>query len=108
MEKVKSANELLIEFSEFFLSKNAKENYGNSYLEFGKFCQCLFPKGLTLKTESDFNKAGIFFMQIHKMMRLSKAIFGSGNNFEKPFDNAKDLSIYSAMLAELLLEENGR
>lgn len=59
------------------------------------------------KTEEDFMQAGVFFMMLHKSLRLSKIIPIKDNveASDKSFDNARDLSIYSAMLCELMLYE---
>ena len=102
---LKRSYDLLKEFSYFNKEKNSKEQYGDSYTDFGKICSILFKKGITVKSEEEFNRIGILFMIIHKVTRLSKAVFLDKSLFEKPFDNAKDLSIYAAMLAELFLRD---
>lgn len=99
----KKPDELLNEFSKFFLEKNANECYGNSYKDFGKICEILFPEGINVNSKEMFDKTGVFFMIVHKVLRIAKAIKNPQFNFEKPFDNSRDLSIYSSMLAELFL-----
>jgi len=96
-------DELLKNFSNIFLEKNSDDCYGNSYKDYGKLCLLLFPNGLTLNSKESFDRFGVFSMIVHKVLRLSKALNTGRFNVEKPFDNAKDLAIYSAMLAELLL-----
>lgn len=102
----KKAGDLLKDFSSFFESKNSDSCYGDSYLFFGDLMDKLFPEGILIKGKDSFNKFGIFSMIVHKMIRTSKVVSNQFKyDFEKPFDNARDLSIYSAMLAEVFQDE---
>lgn len=99
----KNPKDLLLEFSNIFNLKNGEKGYNNSYKKFGEVCHQLFPKGLNLYSIDDFNKIGIFFMILHKLIRASSCV--SSQDKEKlgsSLDSIKDLSIYSSMLYEIV------
>lgn len=70
--------------------------YGDNYKLAGKGLSALFPNGVTLKTESDFNRFAIFIHQYTKLSRYAM-------NFEKGGhpDSLDDQAVYSMMLQEL-------
>lgn len=70
--------------------------YGDNYKHFGKIMVGLFPNGLTLETEDDFNRIGVFVQAVSKITRYAKK-FSSGGHA----DSLDDLSVYSQMLREL-------
>lgn len=75
--------------------------YGNDYHENGKLMATLFPNGLTLKTENDFNRYSIL---IHIVTKLGRYV----RNFKKGHeDSLDDLIVYAAILAELDQPEGG-
>lgn len=69
--------------------------YGNSYHKFGTVMAALFPNGLTLNSVEDFNRYGVFFMQISKLIRYST------DPKKGHLDSVHDLGVYSFMLEEL-------
>jgi hypothetical protein len=73
-----------------------KARYGLNYLMIGKVMASLFPDGITLKTEEDWNKMHLFLMMMVKATRLA-------NTNLTHEDSAHDASVYSAMLNGLLL-----
>jgi len=91
--------DLLKEKADLF-EKKGKE-YGNTYKDFGKVLESLDIK-IKTKNKHDYNKIGIFFMMIHKFMRISKTLFTNTPSI----DSIKDLQVYSAMLEEILIEED--
>lgn len=74
------------------------EEYGNTSAMFGNVLLALFPDGINIDCAADANKFGIYFMMIHKMMRIASTGF-------KSKDSVRDLCVYAAMLEELL-EDN--
>jgi hypothetical protein len=74
--------------------------YGNAFERFGGTMLTLFPDGLTLSTEADWNRMGLYFHLIGKMVRYA-ANFDEGGHK----DSAHDAIAYAAML-ELLTKEN--
>lgn len=91
---MKKVEDLLAEKIEMFKEKG--KEYGHSYKEFGPVMQKFFPK-VEMSIE-EWNRCGIFFMLIHKMMRLA-------NSDIKHIDSIKDIQVYGAMLEEMVLEE---
>lgn len=69
--------------------------YGSSYKRHGEVMKSLFPHGLSLNTVDDFNRFGIFNMQVSKLMRYAN----SWNN--NHIDSTHDLGVYSFMLEEI-------
>lgn len=70
--------------------------YGSSYKQFGEIVLAFFPDGIILKTEDDFTRWGLLNMIFSKINRYC-------NNFQEGGhpDSLADLSVYSAMLAEI-------
>lgn len=73
--------------------------YGDSYKTFGPMMMALFPNGLTVKDAAAWNRLGVFVMMASKMLRYANNLPAGGH-----YDSALDLSVYSAMLAELTEE----
>jgi len=70
-------------------------DYRDSYKTFGTFVKALFPNGLVLNTEEDFNRWGTLSMILAKIHRYTL-------NFDKGHeDSLRDIIVYSAMLQEL-------
>lgn len=74
--------------------------YGDSYLAHGSIMQSLFPDGVTLKTQSDFNRYSLINTIVAKMMRYVNCFESGGHT-----DSAHDMIVYSAMLEELTVEK---
>ncbi len=86
------ADEILKKCAEIYNEKG--KEYGHTYEDFGKIVMAYFPDGLSIKTEKEANKFGVFFMMMHKMMRIISSKFNSK-------DSMIDLSVYSALLKEI-------
>lgn len=59
----------------------------------GVVLNALFPDGITIKGEEDFNRFSLFLMLIVKICRYSKNIHKGGHD-----DSVHDLGVYSFML----------
>jgi hypothetical protein len=70
--------------------------YGDNYKKFGRVMMAVFPNGLVLSREDDFNRLGIFIQCVSKLTRYSEMLGRGGHQ-----DSAHDLSVYAAMLEEL-------
>lgn len=69
--------------------------YGDNYKHFGKAMMGVFPQGLTLSTEAEWNKLGILVQVVAKITRI-------GQQFPKIHDDScLDASVYATMLREL-------
>lgn len=84
------------------LFKEKGEEYGHTYKEFGKVLTALGLKSVDFTKENDGNKFGLYFMLIHKFMRVSKTIFSENPSL----DSVADIQVYAAMLEEVLREED--
>jgi hypothetical protein len=88
----RNVKDVLVESIRTFEEKGRE--YRHSYLDFGKVILDLFPGGIEIKNIDDANTFGIFFMIVHKIMRISSTGF-------KSVDSIEDLIVYSAMLRTL-------
>ena len=70
--------------------------YGNDYKEWGKLMMALFPNGIHLNDEGDFNRFNILTRVLGKMTRYAAMLNRGGH-----VDSAHDACVYSAMLQEL-------
>lgn len=70
--------------------------YGDNYKRHGWLMKALFPQGLHLKTESDFNRYGVFVQMVSKVSRYAEQFNNGGHE-----DSLLDESVYAAMLREL-------
>lgn len=92
---------------ELFLKRN--KTYGAAYKFFGKTLLGMFPDGLSLKTEEDFNRFALFVLLTGKLTRYAR-VFSEGGH---P-DSLDDTSVYAQMLSEYdeevkrWLAENGK
>ena len=75
--------------------------YGDTYKEFGKLLVALHPSGITLQSEDDFNRFGVYMQVLGKLKRYS-VNFETGGHV----DSLKDLAVYATMLQELDHEHN--
>lgn len=69
--------------------------YKDNYKHFGKVLKGMFPNGLTLNTEEEFNRFAIFIQLVHKNTRLAQGIASGVHQ-----DSCDDLAVYAQMLAE--------
>jgi len=77
--------------------RERSKQYGNNWRKIGAVMVALYPTGLTLETEDDFNKFHLFLLSMVKLTRLSE----SGLSHK---DSAHDNAVYSAMLESLIIE----
>jgi len=68
--------------------------YGDNYKNFGKVMIGLFPKGVNLATEEEFNRFCLFVQIVHKVSRYAQAMR------DGHADSLDDLSVYAQMLQE--------
>jgi hypothetical protein len=90
----KSVPEALSELGELYWQRNAL--YGDNYKFFGKVLLGLFPNGLHLRTEEDFNRFGVFVQIVSKVSRYAQTFSDGGHG-----DSLDDTSVYAMMLREL-------
>jgi len=89
-----NAGDVLARLSKFFHTKNV--GYGPTYLSKGKLMTALFPHGVNLETQGDFNRYAILDTVIMKLQRYSQQFLDGGH-----LDSLHDAIIYLAMLAEI-------
>lgn len=78
---------------ETFKARNT--SYGDSYLRHGIVMSALFPDGIELKTQEDFNRFGVLNMQVSKLVRYTQS-------WDRPhIDSSHDLGVYSFIQEEL-------
>lgn len=69
--------------------------YGDSYLRHGRIMKVLFPGGIIIESEIEFNRFGVINMIVSKLCRYAQ-------NVEKPhLDSVHDIIVYAAILEEL-------
>ena len=91
---MKTVPEMLRDAAGIYEQRN--KIYGDNYKRFGKVMALLFPDGVTLKTEDDFNRFGIFVQLVSKETRYAENFLRGGHD-----DSLDDTSVYSMMLKEL-------
>ncbi len=69
--------------------------YGDSCTRHGEVMKALFPNGIKLETQDDFNRFGILNMQISKIIRYTRSWK------DRHIDSSHDLGVYSFMQEEL-------
>ena len=82
----------LSELGRLFQERNFM--YGDSYLQFGPVMSAMFPDGLTLQDDLDWNRFALFFMCAVKLHRYAMKFHDGGQK-----DSLDDLSVYAQMLA---------
>lgn len=70
--------------------------YGDNYKRFGPIMALLFPNGIELKSQDDFNRFGIFVQIVAKVTRYAEMFTRGGHS-----DSLDDNAVYSMMLQEL-------
>lgn len=87
-------NEYLINAARMYADKS--KVYGNNYLQFGKIMSAMFPNGLTVRTEDEWNRLHLLIMGMVKKTRYA-------NNFNKGGheDSIIDDIVYLAMLHQV-------
>jgi hypothetical protein len=89
----KTVPEMLVALGDLYQKRN--KLYKNNYKHFGKVMLGMFPDGLILKTEADFNRLAIFVQIASKMTRYGQQFADGGHT-----DSLDDVAVYSQMLQE--------
>jgi hypothetical protein len=71
------------------------KTYGDNYIQHGKVMKALFPNGVDLRTEKEYNRFGVVNMMVAKLTRYSQG-WPSAHQ-----DSIHDLGVYSFMLESL-------
>ena len=90
------ADKILGSMAKTFREKN--KIYGDNYKNVGTVMASLFPNGISLKTEEDFNTWHLFELIIVKLTRFA-------NSKRTHKDSIHDIGVYSAMIESLMPEE---
>ena len=77
-----------------FASRNGI--YKDNYKRLGALMVALFPNGITINREIDWNRFGVFMPLMTKLTRYCENWSNGG-----PADSMHDLMVYAAMLQEL-------
>lgn len=91
----KHAGEHLRELAELYEEK--RKEYKNAYYKHGAIMKALFPTGIVLYSELDFNRFALLDLMVVKLNRYSEAFKAEKTS---P-DSLDDLAVYSAMLREI-------
>lgn len=70
--------------------------YGDNYKQFGKWANELFPNGLVVSGEEEWNRLGIFVQIMSKLSRYAQNFNRGGHE-----DSLDDMAVYAMMLKEL-------
>ena len=70
--------------------------YGDCYKRQGEIMKLFFPEGMKLESDSDWNRMGIMFKIIDKLIRYNVNFSTVGHP-----DSLHDIAVYSTMLLEL-------
>lgn len=89
----KSVPQRLADLGALFEERN--KLYGDNYKNFGKVLVGMFPQGISLFTEQEFNRFALLVQIMHKTTRLAQGLKDGVHQ-----DSCDDLSVYSQMLAE--------
>ena len=88
-----NAGEYLVRAKNTYDEKNIE--YGNAYHNHGEIMLGLFPNGIELLNQMDFNRFALITMIVSKLHRYC-------NNFETSHpDSLLDLIVYASMLLEI-------
>lgn len=90
----KNVPEMLREAAATYEERN--KLYGDNYKNFGKVMVGMFPNGLAVRSESDWNRLGVFVQIASKMTRYAEQFTKGGHD-----DSLLDMSVYANMLREL-------
>ena len=92
----KNAADILGEMAETFRERN--KVYGDNYKRVGDVMVALFPEGVELKTQEDFNTWHLFELMIVKLTRFA-------NSNLTHVDSIHDCAVYAAMVQSLIEKE---
>ena len=77
-------------------SKERNKTYGDNYYKFGRIMKELFPNGITLTNEADFNRFGCLVQIVSKISRYVNSFKQGGHQ-----DSIHDLGVYAFIQEEL-------
>lgn len=70
--------------------------YGDNYKRFGPIMKLLFPDGIMVKYDDDWNRLGILVQVVSKLTRYAQNFKEGGHA-----DSLDDMAVYAMMLKEL-------
>jgi hypothetical protein len=85
--------ELLANLGQLYRERNP--TYGDNYRHAGKVLRGMFPTGIMLRTEEEFNRFHLVVMMLSKISRYSRCVRTGGHA-----DSLDDLSVYAMMARE--------
>lgn len=91
---MKTANKFMEEGASTFAERG--KVYGNNYLAFGQVMLALFPAGMKVETEKDWNRLGIFVQIMSKITRYCENWENGGHP-----DSIHDAMVYAAMMSSV-------
>jgi hypothetical protein len=94
---MKNAADILAEMADTFRERN--KVYGDNYKRVGAVMVAMFPNGVQLKTEEDFNRWHLFELMVVKLTRFA-------NTGLVHQDSIHDAAVYAAMVESLINNEN--
>jgi hypothetical protein len=89
----KTVPDMLSELGNLYRQRN--KLYRSNYKNFGKTLLGLFPDGITLRTEEEFNRFALFLQLQHKQSRYANSILTGGHA-----DSLDDITVYAQMTQE--------
>lgn len=92
----KTAADILAEMADTYRERN--KVYGDNYKRVGAVMKALFPAGVQLQSEQDFNTWHLFELMVVKLTRFAN----SGLTHQ---DSIHDLAVYAAMVESLINKE---
>jgi len=78
------------------LYRQRNQTYGDDYLRHGSIMKAIFPSGMKLNTEDEFNRYAIFKFMIAKITRYAVNWEKGGHD-----DSLDDIAVYAQMLKEV-------
>lgn len=96
---LRSVPERLSDLGTLYEERN--KEYADAYKRFGKVMNQLFPDGLFIQGEKQFNQLGCFVQIISKSARYSTSL-GKGDHHE---DCCDDISVYAQMMQEIGVQD---
>jgi hypothetical protein len=88
---VKSVPKRLADLGALYKQRNRL--YGDNYKHTGKVLKGMFPNGVTLTTEDEFNRFALFIQLVHKSTRIAQSLPGKSHE-----DSLDDMAVYAQML----------
>ena len=92
----KNAADILADMAQTFRERN--KVYGDNYKRVGDVMVALFPEGVTLHSQEDFNTWHLFELMIVKLTRFA-------NSNLTHVDSIHDCAVYAAMVQSLIEKE---